>query len=410
MRTPAAQPAAGATPLPAAIAALPLAIRPAIAALPASRIREISRLGMGRAGVIPLWFGEGDEATPTFIRNAAAAALAAGETFYTPNRGIPALREALATYSSQLYRTAIDIDRITVTASGMNAIMIVMQCLAAAGDNVVLIGPFWPNPAEVVTILGAEARLVDLTPGDHGWQLDLDRLAAACDARTKAIFVNSPNNPTGWLMTAAEQAEVLALCRQRGIWLVADEVYARLVYTPADDGPAVAPSFLALATPEDPLIVINSFSKAWSMTGWRLGWITAPPALGAVLEKMTEYNIASPTSFAQAGGIAALQQGEPYVQALIARYAGARDLVAGRLDTCRRVRFTPPAAAFYAFFAVDGMTDSVGFCKQALERCGVGLAPGAAFGPAGEGWIRLCFAASPARLEQALDRLTPLLD
>ena len=206
-------------------------------------------------------------------------------------------------------------------------------------------------------------------------------------------------------MPATQQAELLAFCRQRGIWLIADEVYARIVY----DRPH-APSFLELAGPDDPLIVINSFSKAWSMTGWRLGWFTAPASLGEVFEKMNEYNIAGPTSFAQFGAVAALNQGEDYVRGLVQRYGTARDLVQQRLGGFRQVRLARPDAAFYAFFAVDGMRDSLAFCKEVLQRTEVGLAPGIAFGPAGEGWIRLCFASSIERLRQAMDRLQPMLD
>jgi aspartate aminotransferase len=383
----------------------PAAIRGAIAALPASKIREVSRIGMGQANVIPLWFGESDEATPSFIRDAAAASLAAGDTFYMANRGAPELREAIAAYMRRLYGVPIHMDRITVTASGMNAIMIALQCLVGAGDNVVLVGPMWPNAREVVRIMGGEPRFVDLQTAPAGWQLDLERLFAACDGRTRAIIVNSPGNPTGWMMPSAQQTEILAFCRARGIWLIADEVYARIVY----DRP-FAPSFLEHAGPDDPVIVVNSFSKTWSMTGWRLGWFTAPQALGEVLEKMNEYNIAAPPGFVQRGGVAAIEQGESYVHHLVERFGRAREMVQQRLGAYRRVQLTRPAAAFYAFFAVDGMRDSLEYCKTILAQTGVGLAPGIAFGPAGEGWIRLCFASSIARLDEALDRLKPVLD
>lgn len=386
-------------------AEFPAPLRGPIVNLPASKIREISRIGMGQPGVIPLWFGESDEPTPAFIRQAAAAALEAGQTFYTPNRGVPELRQAIVDYLRRLYGIDMSLERITVTASGMNAIMVALQCLVGAGDNVVMVGPMWPNAAEVVRIMGGEPRFADLTPGPAGWQLDLERLFAACDGQTRAVFVNSPGNPTGWMMPAAQQAALLEFCRARRIWLLADEVYARIVY-----GRPHAPSFLEIARPEDPVIAINSFSKAWSMTGWRLGWFTAPAGLGDIFEKMNEYNIAGPTSFAQFGAVAALSRGEPYVAALVQRLGAARDLVQQRLGAMRRVRLVRPDAAFYAFFAVEGMQDSLGFCKEVLARANVGLAPGIAFGPAGEGWIRLCFASSIERLSQAMDRLQPVLD
>lgn len=382
----------------------PARIRPGIAALRGSRIREVANAGMGRPGIIPMWFGESDLPTPDFIREAAAEALRRGETFYTPNAGVPALREAIVRYMTRLYGRAIDIDRITVSASGMNAIMIALQALVDAGDNVVLVGPMWPNAADCVRVLGGEARFAILDPGNQGWRLDLDRLEALVDTRTRAIFVNSPGNPTGWMMEAAEQQRLLDFARARGIWIVADEVYARIVYDRD-----VAPSFVSLAAPDDPVIVINSFSKAWCMTGWRLGWFTAPAALADTLQKLTEFNIAGPTSFAQWGGVAALDHGEEFIAAQRARLAQSRAIVAERLAKFRRVRFTPPAAAFYAFFAVEGLTDSVAACKRILEETGVGLAPGSAFGEAGEGHIRMCYAISPERVAEALDRLEPVL-
>lgn len=382
----------------------PARIRPGIAALRGSRIREVANAGMGRPGIIPMWFGESDLPTPDFIREAAAEALRRGETFYTPNAGVPALREAIVRYMTRLYGRPIDIDRITVSASGMNAIMIALQALVDAGDNVVLVGPMWPNAADCVRVLGGEARFAILEPGNQGWRLDLDRLEALVDARTRAIFVNSPGNPTGWMMEAAEQQRLLDFARSRGLWIVADEVYARIVYDRD-----VAPSFVSLAAPDDSVIVINSFSKAWCMTGWRLGWFTAPAALADTLQKLTEFNIAGPTSFAQWGGVAALDQGEEFIAAQRARLAQSRAIVVERLAKFRRVRFTPPAAAFYAFFAVEGLTDSVAACKRILDETGVGLAPGSAFGEAGEGHIRMCYAISPERVAEALDRLEPVL-
>ena len=391
-------------PRPPGEAREPRNVRPAIAELAFSQIREISRLGMGREDTIALWFGEGDAPTPPFITAAAARALDEGRTFYAPNRGIPELRECLAAYMRGLYGVALDDDRVTVTASAMNGIMIAIQCTVEGGDNVVIVGPLWPNFAGSIQIMGAEPRFAPLIHDDAGWRLDLDRVMAAVDARTRAIVVNSPGNPTGWVMTAAEQAALLDLSRARGIWVIADEVYARIVY----DG-GCAPSFLEVAEPEDRLLVVNSFSKSWSMTGWRLGWLVAPSDLGETLEMMNEYNIAGPATFAQHAGITAVREGEEYVAALVAGYRTARDVVHQRLSAMARVRASLPAGAFYSFFAVDGLDDSRAFAKRLLAETGVGLAPGSAFGPGGEGHMRLCFTSSPERLTQAMDRIAPLL-
>jgi aspartate/methionine/tyrosine aminotransferase len=377
-----------------------LGLRPTIEGLPSSKIREIAHAGMGREDIIPLWFGEPDTPTPKFICDAAARALAAGDTFYQPNPGIAELRAVLADYMNGLYRSRLAPENVIVSASAMNALMLVMQALVDPGDVVVSTTPSWPNLPAVPLILNGEIRHVPLSPGNAGWRLDLDRLFDACDARTRVIFLNSPNNPTGWMMSGEQQKEVLAFARQRGIWIVSDEVYARIVYDRRH-----APSFLEQAEPDDRVIVVNSFSKTWSMTGWRLGWITAPAALGPSFEMLTEYNIAGPPGFVQRAGIVAVRDGEPFVDEIVARYRAARDLVLERTSAIPRLSLPRPEAAFYAFIRVDGIGDSVAFAKDLLLRTGVGLAPGAAFGEGGDGYLRLCFAATAPMLGRAFDRL-----
>jgi aspartate/methionine/tyrosine aminotransferase len=358
---------------------------------------------MGRGDHIALWFGEPDTPTPEFICAAAARALAAGDTFYQPNAGILELRHTLAEYMNGLYGTRLAPDNVTVSASAMNALMLAMQALVDPGDVVVTTTPAWPNLPAVPQILSGEVRSVPLSPGNLGWRLDLDRLFDACDGRTRVIFLNSPNNPTGWMMSAEQQKEVLAFARRRGIWIVSDEVYARIVYDRR-----FAPSFLEHAEPDDRVIVVNSFSKTWSMTGWRLGWITAPASLGPSFEMLTEYNIAGPPGFVQRAGIVAVQDGEPFVAEIVARYRAARDLVLERVAAIPRLSLPRPEAAFYAFIRVEGMQDSVAFAKDLLIKTGVGLAPGAAFGDGDhpyDDYLRLCFAATLPTLDQAFDRL-----
>ncbi|HEX7124303.1 MAG TPA: pyridoxal phosphate-dependent aminotransferase [Thermodesulfobacteriota bacterium] len=377
--------------------------RPGVQALRASLIREVANAGAGRADVIPLWFGEPDQPTPDFITNAAAAALAEGRTFYAPNLGIPELREALAGYLTRLHRP-VAAERICVTASGMNALMLVMECLIDPGDRVVAATPTWPNCLEVVHVMGGRTDTLALELAGTEWRIDLDRFLGMIDADTRAVLVNSPNNPTGFTMTREAQAALLARCRRLGVWLVADEVYDRIYY----DGTS-APSFLDIAEPDDRVIVVNSFSKTWAMTGWRLGWITAPAPLMDDLAKLNEFNVSSAATFAQHAGVVAVREGEPFVAATLERYRRARDLVYERLGAFARVQATRPAGAFYAFFRVDGVTDSLAFAKRLLAETGVGLAPGVAFGPTGEGHLRLCFASSLERLEAALDRAAPAL-
>jgi aspartate/methionine/tyrosine aminotransferase len=380
-------------------------IRPEIEALEDSRIVEVWKLGFQVPDVIGLWVGEGDLPTPAFICEEAAAALRRGETFYTYKRGIPELRQALIDYHQRLYGVRLADDRLAVTSAGMNAMMLAMETLIGAGDNAVCVTPVWPNIFATVEILGGTVRHMPLTPTPSGWQLDLDRLFALCDQRTRVIYVASPGNPTGWVMSRAEQQAVLDFCRRRGIWAVADEVYARIVY----DGRAAAPSFLELAAPDDPLVVVNSFSKAWAMTGWRIGWMVAPARLIAMVDKLIEFNTSGAQPFLQRGCVAAITEGEPFVAEMVARYRAGRELVMQRLGGMARVHIVRPVAAYYVMFGVEGMTDSLAFAKRLVHEARVGLAPGSAFGPGGDGHLRLCFASSRERLSQAMDRLEPLL-
>lgn len=374
--------------------------------LPGSRIRVVTRASADIPDMIKLWFGEGDEATPEFVRKAAAAALEKGETFYAPNRGIAPLLQAISDYLKRAYGAEIGSDRIVVTASGMNAIMITIQCLIEPGDSAVVVGPIWPNGRAAIKAMGGEPRDVFLQPQDDGrWKLDLQQLFDACDETTKLIMINSPGNPTGWVASEAELKAILDFCRERGIWILSDEVYGRIIY----GGAKHAPSYYTLAQPEDPVVIVNSFSKSWSMTGWRLGWIVAPPRLCAVVEKMTEFNISHPTTFVQWGGVTALNDGDSYIEGLVERYSRAADMVYQALAPLPRVKLAKPEGAFYAFFGLDGMTDSLNTCVELARKARVGLAPGIAFGPAGEGRIRLCYAASLPKLSEALERLVPHL-
>ncbi len=380
-------------------------LRPAIGELSDSLIRRISDTAMGRDDVIPLWFGEPDTPTPEFINRAATAALAAGHTFYMPNRGLPELRAALAGYMTRLHGIDIGEECLTVTNSGMHGIMLVMQALIDPGDNVIVPMPLWPNCAETVHIMGGEARRVPMALGNSGWRLDLEQVLDACDGRTKAVFINSPSNPTGWMMPVEDQRALLDACRERGIYIIADEVYVRIVY----DQPR-APSFVDIAEAEDRVIVVNSFSKSWLMTGWRLGWLTHPPELGHIFAVLNEFNLAGPATFVQHAGVVAVEQGEELVSEIVDRYRANRDMIHQRLAALPRVRTTRPPGAFYAFFAVEGVEDSFAFAAELVDRVGVGLAPGRAFGPAGEGYLRLCFAARTETLSAALERLVPALE
>jgi aspartate/methionine/tyrosine aminotransferase len=396
-----------------AISPYDLNARTAVRSLVASQIREVANAGMGDAAILPFWFGEPDEVTPAYIRDAAVAALAAGETFYTLNLGIPELREALAVYLSALHRrrrdNAIPAGEIAVTASGMSALMLTVEALVSPGDRVVCVTPLWPNLTEIPKILGANVVRVPLRFGAQGWTLDVQQLLDALTPDTRAVLINSPNNPTGWTLAHDEQQIILAHCRRLGIWIVADDVYERFYYDAPSATLPTAPSFLAIATPRDRVVSTNSFSKAWLMTGWRLGWIVAPPALMPDLGKLIEYNTSCSPVFVQRAGVAAIRDGEDTVTRTFQRFLRARDFLTAQLNRIPGVEAPPPSGAMYAFFRVAGMTDSLAFCKRLVREAKLGLAPGSAFGCEGDGFVRWCFAASEDKLADGVRRLSAFL-
>jgi len=378
----------------------PLTARPAVRALTASKIRELFNAGLGRSDVLPFWVGEPDEATPEFIRRAGIDSIAAGELFYTHNLGIPELRDALAAYLTGLHGV-VQPERIAVTSAGVNALMLASQLLVDPGDRVVEVVPLWPNLQEIPKILGAEVVTVPLAFAPTGWQLDLDRLLEALTPGTRALYLNSPNNPTGWTISREAQHAVLARCRALGIWIFADDAYERQYY----EGTHVAPSFLDIAADDDRVISANTFSKSWCMTGWRLGWLVVPPALVDDLGKLIEYNTSCSPVFVQRAGLAAVRGGEPVIAHMLKRLLRARDLLVGALNDIPGVEAALPSGTMYAFFRVAGVRDSLAYCKQLVADVGLGLAPGSAFGPEGEGCVRWCFAASEARLRDGVERL-----
>ena len=383
----------------------PLA-REQVRALAASKVREVANAGFGLPDVKAFWFGEGDQPTPLFIREAAMAALAEGRTFYTHNHGTAALRVALKAYLERLHRRAFDPAALSITSSGVSALMVTMQALLDPGDRVVAVTPVWPNLVEIPRILGAEVTRVGLKPVDGRWALDLDELLDAITPATRLLLINSPNNPTGWALSPADRAAVLAHCRRLGVWILTDDVYERVYFGARDgNGVATAPSFLTLAEPGDRVVSTNSFSKAWRMTGWRLGWIVAPPALAEDLGKLLEYNTSCAPDFVQAGGVAALEQGEASVEALRLEMIAKRDRVLAGLSGLPRVETTTADGGLYAFFRIAGETDSVALAKRLIAEAGLGLAPGAAFGLEGEGWLRWCFATEDAAMDDGLTRL-----
>jgi aspartate/methionine/tyrosine aminotransferase len=378
-------------------------MRQVILNLAESRIREVANAGMGRSDVLAFWFGESDEVTPDVIRQAAIASLQRGETFYSQNLGLPELRHAVAEYMSALHGP-IWLDRLAITSGGVNALMLAVQQLVDAGDEVVAVTPVWPNLTAQPAIMGARLRCVALTPQDGQWQLDMSALLSAVTSQTKLLIVNAPNNPTGWTLTRQEQQQILDHCRQTGTWILADEVYERLYFEPSTNG--CAPSFLDVAAPDDRLVVAHSFSKSFLMTGWRLGWLVMPPAMTPHMGKLIEFNTSCASVFTQRAGVAALRHTESITPGVVAHLKLCRDTLVPLLQALPGVQVAPARGGMYAFFRLAGHGDSLQTAKRLVSEAGLGLAPGEAFAPEAQGWLRWCFAScDPQRLVLGVDRL-----
>lgn len=381
-------------------------LRTSLDALPASRIREVANAALGREDLVKFWFGEGDLPTPQFIRDAAKLALDAGETFYNHNLGILELREELARYLTALHRVPVGSDRIAVTSAGINALSLINQAILDPGDRVVVVTPVWPNLTSIPRILGAEVVRVALDCTDGVWSLDLDKLLDAARPGTRAVFVNSPGNPTGWVMPQTQWNGLRAHCHQHGIWLVSDDAYERLVYDEALIIDGHAPGVLAQVEPDERFISANTFSKSWTMTGWRLGWLVAPPKFIANFAKMVEFNTSCAPTFVQRAGLVAVRDGNALIAETQVRLKRARDLLVQRLSALPDVQLARPDGAMYLFFRLPGRSDdSLTFAKSLVTTVGLGLAPGIAFGHEGEGYLRWCFAATEELIERGVERL-----
>jgi aspartate/methionine/tyrosine aminotransferase len=384
-------------------------IRPEALAAPQSGITEVFTYGWGRPGLIPLWAGEGDMSTPAFITEATTRSLAVGETFYTPNRGIPEFRAAVARYMSKLYNQTFAPERFLCTIGGMHALQVAMRMALSAGDEFLVPSPAWPNFIGCGKVIGAVPVDVPMgltNDGPNGrWFLDIDRLAAAIGPKTRAIVINSPSNPTGWTATRAELEAVLALARKHGLWIIADEIYGQFVL----DGSARAPSFHDVMAEDDRILFVQTFSKNWAMTGWRIGWLECHPSLAQTAENLIQYSSSGVATFLQRGAIAALDHGESFVKHQIERAKKGCEIVCDGLASTGRVKFVRPEGAFYLYFQLEGEKDSMAIAKRLVDDANVGLAPGVAFSSTEDAWLRLCFARKAEDLTEATARLVRAL-
>lgn len=386
-------------------------LRHDIRTLPLSGISEVFDYGRGRPGLIPLWVGEGDLPTPRFICDAAASSLEAGETFYTYQSGIPELRDTIAAYMTAHYgRPATDApggfgpERFFVTVGGMHALQLAVRLVAGTGDDVLIPTPAWPNFGGALAAAGAatvECQMRFEGEGDHGrWRLAVADLEAALSPRTRALVINSPSNPTGWTATRDELEEFLGFARRHKLWIIADEIYGRFSYT----GERAA-SFHDVMRSDDRVLFAQTLSKNWAMTGWRIGWLEAPPELGPAIESLVQYSTSGVPVASQRAAIAAITGGEPFLAEQVARARRNRNLLAEALHATGRIRCALPEGAFYLFCGVDGVSNSRNLAFRLIDEAGVGVAPGSAFGPAGEGFVRLCYMRSSEDIAEVARRI-----
>lgn len=357
--------------------------------------------GRKNPDILSLAQGEGTCPTPDFIVSATTKAAESGRTFYAPVQGVPELRQEISNYYSRLMNVSVPTNRIFVAGSGTTAMHLALTAILDEGDEVVAITPIWKNLLGAVELAQAKIVQVGLEhERGKGWRLDLNKLFDAVTVRTKALLIVTPSNPTGWIMPREDIRAVFDFARERGLWIISDEVYHRTVFDAAR-----SPSFLEFAQPDDKLFVVNSFSKSYAMTGWRLGWLVGPAAAEDVIRDIALYDNMGPPTFTQLGAVEALRHGDDFIAAQMAAWRANLDLVMERFDRSGRLNMTRPPATFYAFFQVDGEPDCMALCKRLIDEQALSLAPGCAFGKTCSGWIRMCFAVSPEKLTQALDRL-----
>jgi aspartate/methionine/tyrosine aminotransferase len=377
--------------------------------VPGSRIRELAEIAMSMDGVLRLYFGESNLPTPEFIKQAAVRAMRDGFTFYTENAGLPSLRRALAGHYRVHQQVALDpASEIVVTASGVQALNLCIRTVLDPGDEALVLTPAWPNGSSSIMMANAAVRQIPHPLCGERYRIDFDALEAAVTPRTRLLLYTSPSNPLGWVATVEEQQGLLDFARRHRLWLLADEVYDRLYYAGARLGEPV-PSILRLATRDDAVMVVHSFSKSYCMTGWRLGWLVSRRDLVEKATQLNEFVVSHAPTFTQKAGEVALADGEEELTRMLARLKENRDLCLDALRGVPGVTVPKPDGAFYLFPRIDGLEDSFAFCRRLLEETRVGIAPGVAFGAGGEGSIRICYAADLSILEPAMERLTKFL-
>jgi aspartate aminotransferase len=349
--------------------------------------------------VVDLSQGDPDFDTPAHIREAAADALEDGETHYTASAGLPDLREAIAAKLADENDVPTAPDRISVTPGGKQAIFEALFALLDEGDEVVLLDPSWVSYEAIVRMSGGTLNRVRLDP-DRGFRIDETALRAAVTDETRAIVVNTPANPTGAVLPEADLSIVRDLCVEHDVWAIADEIYEAIRYG------ADHVSLASLSGMADRTVTVNGFSKSHAMTGWRLGYYTAPADLFEQAAKVQSHTVTCATSFAQRGAVAALEGPREPVEDMRATFERRRDVAMDDLADAG-VTVPTPEGAFYLFLPVS-TTDDVDLCETLLRDEGVAVTPGSAFGV--PGYVRVSYAADEATIRDGIDALVPHLD
>lgn len=361
-----------------------------------SAIREFSNLASRTPDCIRLTLGEPDFDTPAPVSAAVSAALDAGQTHYIPNNGVPALREAIAAYERERHGLDYAAEDVIVTAGATEALFIALFGILEPGDEVIIPQPAFVLYREIVNLCRGVTVPLDTAP--NGFQLRRDALAPLITPRTKAIVLNSPNNPTGCVYDRESLDAVYGLVRDRDVFVICDDVYRDFCYDMEYH------SFAEYRDLREKLLVAQSFSKTWAMTGWRMGWLLAAAPVQERLELVHQYMVTSTPAPFQEACIAALGQD---TSAMLGEYARRREYTVRRLSGMG-LDIAPPDGAFYAFPSIAGYgMDSVTFCTRLLTEARVAVTPGAAFGAPDR--FRLSYCCGMRELEQGLDRLEGFL-
>jgi len=368
-------------------------------------VDEAIRLEEGGATIIHLEVGRPDFDTPVHIKAAASAALERGEVHYTANLGTPALRQAIADKfirDSDLEYSPVD--EIMVTVGASEAVFLALSAFLDEGQDILVPEPGWLNYFNVPQVMRARAVTYPLRE-DNGFRIRPEDVEAALTRQTRILLVLSPANPTGMVADADTLAGLAHIAQTRDLLVISDEIYEKIIY---DDARHI--SIASLPQMRERTIVINGFSKAYSMTGWRLGYAAAPRELMWPMLRLHQQLVTCAVSFAQAGGVAALQGPQDCIAAMTAEYKRRRDLLVAGLNAIPGVRCSLPQGAFYVFPNVKAFgKSSEDLALYLLRTAGVAVVPGTTFGTSGEGYLRLSYANSYANIEEALRRLNVAL-